>query len=73
MILLESHLNKFKLNQIIINDHFWSPRLESIKNTTIPYIFDCFEQCGAFENFDNVTKGHLGKHKGYPFFDGLIF
>ena len=73
MILMESHLNKFKLNQIIINDHFWSPRLDSIKNTTIPYIFDCFEQCGAFENFDNVTKGHLGKHKGYPFFDGLIF
>jgi len=37
---------------VSIADHFWMPRLETVKRTTIPYAFDQCEQTGRIKNFE---------------------
>lgn len=61
------------LQQVQINDTFWAPKIASLRTVTVNDVFDKFERDGAFTNFDRVTQGLSGGHRGSPWFDGLIY
>ena len=62
-------------DHVRIDDSFWTHRLNTLKQVTVPHVFDKFEDNdgGAFNNFDRVAQGEKGGHKGSPWFDGLIY
>lgn len=75
-----------EVDQVKINDPFWSPKLELWSTVTATDVLDKFEgkhkhdiesqeENNAFRNFDLVAKGErgIGKHAGFPWFDGLIY
>ncbi|MBK9012589.1 MAG: hypothetical protein IPM82_00025 [Saprospiraceae bacterium] len=35
-----------------ITDHFWAPRLETVRTVTLPYTFQQCEETGRVKNFD---------------------
>jgi DUF1680 family protein len=76
----ESELSLHKLTpvpieQVFIEDEFWSPKREVWQKVTIRDLFTKFEnyETGTFNNFDRVRAGELGKHAGDPWWDGLIY
>ena len=63
------------IQQVTIDDEFWSPKLKVWCEVTIPDCFTKFEsdRGGAFNNFDRVRDGKLGGHAGPEWCDGLIY
>ena len=61
------------IQQVVIDDEFWSPKLEAWRQVTISDCFDKFEKDGALENFDKIRDGKGGEHGGPPWYDGLIY
>ncbi len=61
------------LQNVEVTDGFWQPRLKTLRTTTINDVFDKFERDGAFANFDRVAQGLTGGHRGFPWFDGLVY
>lgn len=67
-------LSPVPIPQVVIQDEFWSPKLEVWRNVTIPDCLDKFEKDGALTNFDKVRDGAVGgEHGGPPWYDGLIY
>ncbi len=75
-----------EVNQVKINDSFWSPKLTLWSTVTVTDVLDkfegkqthnagCPEEHDAFHNFDLVARGErgIGKHAGFPWFDGLVY
>src|SRR5712691_5335209 len=63
------------IDQVVIDDEFWSPKRKTWQEVTIR---DCFRKVendrgGALNNFDKVRDGQLGGHAGDPWMDGLIY
>jgi DUF1680 family protein len=63
------------IQQVTIEDEFWSPRLKVWQEVTIPDCFTKFEndRGGAINNFDRVAGGKMGNHAGPEWYDGLIY
>lgn len=61
------------LDRVTLEDGFWSPKYTLMRIVTVHDVFDKFERDGAFANFDRVAQGLRGGHKGFPWFDGLIY
>jgi DUF1680 family protein len=61
------------IQQVGVQDDFWSPKLKVWREVTIPDCFDKFEKDGALANFDQIRDGAAGKHAGPPWYDGLIY
>jgi DUF1680 family protein/sugar phosphate isomerase/epimerase/lysophospholipase L1-like esterase len=62
------------LQQVALDDPFWSPRYKIWREVTIPDVLDKFEKGGAVDNFDHVAKGDDAKtHRGPSFSDGLLY
>ena len=62
------------LQNVTVQDAFWSPKRQLWRTTTINDCFDKFEKGGALTNFDRVRGGtHAGKHRGEPWYDGLVY
>ncbi|RYD49515.1 MAG: hypothetical protein EOP85_01480, partial [Verrucomicrobiaceae bacterium] len=61
------------IQDVTINDGFWSPKIGLWSSVTINDTFDKFEQYGGFTNFDRVAQGLTGNHAGEPWWDGLIY
>lgn len=63
------------IQQVAIEDEFWSPKRDVWQKTTIRDLFTKFEnyQTGTFNNFDRVRNGEKGNHAGDPWWDGLIY
>ena len=64
--------------QVTIEDSFWTPQMEKIRNVTLWDIIDKFENDygeGVMKNFDDVAKGlkNTGHHVGPQWYDGLIY
>jgi len=60
-------------SDVKIHDQFWSPRLESHKNVTLPVCIDQIEnQTGRIRNFENAAKGR-GEHSGIFFDDSDVY
>jgi DUF1680 family protein len=69
----ELPLEQIPIQQVQINDSFWSPKLRVWRDVTIEDCFAKFEKDGAISNFDRVASGRGGDHGGPPWYDGLIY
>ncbi|HEX4285488.1 MAG TPA: beta-L-arabinofuranosidase domain-containing protein [Terracidiphilus sp.] len=63
------------IEQVQIDDEFWSPKRKVWQETTIRDCFTKFEnyKTGTFNNFDRVRAGEHGNHAGDPWWDGLVY
>ena len=66
-------LTPVPIQQVVIDDEFWSPKFKVWHQVTISDCFDKFEKDGALENFDKIRDGQGGEHGGPPWYDGLIY
>ena len=66
-------LTPVPIQQVAIEDDFWSPKLKAWQEVTIPDCFAKFEKDGALANFDEVRDGSGGEHGGPPWYDGLVY
>ena len=76
-------LHSTSINNVKVNDSFWSPKFRTWNDVTINDVLKKFEgkhtndpeHHNAFCNFDKVAKGDRGTkgHFGEPWFDGLIY
>lgn len=68
-------LTPVPIQQVAIEDEFWSPKLKVWRDVTIPDCFTKFEndRGGAINNFDRVRDGKTGGHAGPEWYDGLIY
>lgn len=66
-------LSAVPIQQVVVEDDFWSPKLKVWREVTIPDCFAKFEQNGALTNFDRIRDGTGGKHAGPPWHDGLLY
>ena len=66
-------LTAVPIQQVTIEDEFWSPKLKVWREVTIPDCFAKFEKDGALTNFDKIRDGTGGEHGGPPWYDGLIY
>ncbi|MEN6306748.1 MAG: beta-L-arabinofuranosidase domain-containing protein [Anaerohalosphaeraceae bacterium] len=70
----ENHLlHPVSIQSVTIEDAFWSPRLNTWSQVTVPDVLNKFENGGAFRNFDRAAGLLEGKHEGPPWHDGLIY
>ena len=63
------------IQDVAIEDEFWSPKRKVWREVTIRDCFHKFEtdRGGALNNFDKVRAGKTGGHAGDPWMDGLIY
>lgn len=66
-------LTPVPIQQVQIQDKFWSPKFSAWREVTIPDCFAKFEKDGALVNFDKIRDGLGGEHGGPPWYDGLIY
>ena len=55
-----------------IRDSFWTPYLAMIRQKTLPYVLEKFEEIGYVNNFRIVAGLKEGEFSGPPFADGLL-
>ena len=65
--------NRILNGSVNINDAFWSPRLRTFFDVTLPDTFDKFEKDGTLDNFRDVVAGKRNTHRACPWHDGLLF
>lgn len=51
-------MNAVPFTRVVIDDQFWSPRQETNRNVTIPYVQSMSEKTGRFDSFQ-LTKADL--------------
>jgi len=56
-----------------ITDRFWTPRLRTNQNVTIPYAFWKCEETGRISNFEKAAGLIEGKHEGFYFNDSDLY
>ncbi|HET6250770.1 MAG TPA: beta-L-arabinofuranosidase domain-containing protein [Tepidisphaeraceae bacterium] len=68
-------LSAVPIQQLKIDDGFWSPKLKLWREVMIGDCFTKFEndRGGALNNFDRVRDGKSGGHAGPPWYDGLVY
>jgi len=60
-------------NAVRVNDNFWTPRLETNRNVTLPYAFEKCEETGRIRNFEKAAGLMDGKHEGIYFNDSDVY
>lgn len=67
------HIHPVSFTEVSVKDAFWSPRMETNQNITIPYTFQQCENTHRIDNF--VIAGGLkkGYHRGYRFNDSDVY
>ena len=58
---------------VSIQDDFWSPRIETNQNVTIPYDFHKCEETGRIDNFVKAAGQMEGPHIGLHFNDSDVY
>jgi len=68
-------LRPVPIQQVVIDDAFWTPKRAVWQTVTIRDALTKFENdhSGAFNNFDRVRDGLRGGHAGPPWYDGLLY
>ena len=61
-----------QLSEVTMQDSFWTPYVDGIRDIMIPYCFEKFQEIGYLQNFKNVADRDSAKHIGPPFSDGLV-
>ncbi|MBE7025237.1 MAG: hypothetical protein E7408_04185 [Ruminococcaceae bacterium] len=61
-----------EVSEVSLNDSFWTPYVNGIRDVMIPYCFDKFEETGYIQNFKSTAQKDGKKHVGPTFSDGLF-
>ncbi|RYG23447.1 glycoside hydrolase family 127 protein, partial [bacterium] len=72
----ESHaLTPVPIENVVIDDAFWTPKRDVWRSVTLWDCFRKFEEqgSGVMNNFDRVRDGLTGGNAGFPWHDGLIY
>ncbi|HQK94778.1 MAG TPA: glycoside hydrolase family 127 protein [Armatimonadota bacterium] len=67
------NLDAVPIQQVTLNDPFWSPKMDVWRRVTLIDCFNKLEANGALANFDLVARGEAGEHGGPPWYDGLLY
>ncbi|MCF7709088.1 MAG: glycoside hydrolase family 127 protein [Verrucomicrobia bacterium] len=72
---LESDYNvkPVPFNKVNVGDAFWTPRLETNRQVTIPYAFQKCEETDRISNFEKAAGLFEGEHKGIYFNDSDVY
>lgn len=70
---MESKVVRPSVQNVKINDKFWSPYLHMIRCKFLSETFDKLENNHYFDGFTQVVEGIKGEHPYQPFSDGLVF
>src|SRR4030066_1235397 len=60
-------------SMVTVQDNFWTPRLETSRNVTIPYAFTMCEETGRIRNYEKAAGLRQGKHEGILFDDSDVY
>jgi hypothetical protein len=60
-------------SKVRVNDDFWTPRLRTNQNVTIPYAFRKCEETGRIRNFEKAAGLLRGEHEGIYFNDSDVY
>ena len=64
-----------QVREVAVNDEFFTPYLDMIRNVTVPYMFYKFEEKGWIANYknhlDTIKNGTKHGHREVPFSTGL--
>lgn len=60
------------IRAVVIKDRFWTPYLNQVRDTMLPYTFRKFEETGYLANFISVAQKDGAAHIGPSFSDGLV-
>ncbi len=71
---MDYHYQDVPFTHVHFNDHFWAPRIETIRTVTVPFAFAKCEETGRIDNFAIAAKLMEGKFRTvYPFDDSDVF
>lgn len=62
-----------EVSEVKLNDSFWTPYTEGIRDVMIPHCFNKFSEDGTIQNFISTAKKDGQKHISNSFSDGLFF
>ena len=60
-------------SKVHVEDAFWTPRLQTNHDVTIPYAFEKCEETGRIRNFEKAAGLLDGKHEGIYFNDSDVY
>ncbi|MHA1600681.1 MAG: beta-L-arabinofuranosidase domain-containing protein, partial [Alphaproteobacteria bacterium] len=60
-------------NAVRVRDNFWTPRLETNRQVTLPYAFEKCEETGRIRNFEKAAGLMDGRHEGIYFNDSDVY
>ncbi|MCH7871779.1 MAG: glycoside hydrolase family 127 protein, partial [Planctomycetes bacterium] len=66
-------LSPVPFTDVRIKSEFWSPRLETNRGTTVPFVFEQCEKTGRISNFAKAGGLEQGEHEGYFFNDSDVY
>ena len=69
----QHRLSAVPIQQVVVEDEFWSPKFKVWRQVTVGDCFAKFEKDGALTNFDKIRDGAGGEHGGPQWYDGLIY
>ena len=67
------HYTAVPFTAVTVDDHFWSPRIETNRRVTIPYDFQKCEETGRITNFTKAAGWMEGDHEGIFYNDSDVF
>ena len=71
--LRSSRIREIPLKQIVIDDKFWSPRLEVNRTKTLDHVYQELEATGCIRNFDIAAKKVTGNFGGPWWADSDVY
>lgn len=66
-------LQAVPFTSVQLDDPFWSPRLQTVREKTLWHNFRLCEDTGRLANFDKAAGVKEGKHEGYLFDDSDVY
>lgn len=67
------HVTPVPFSHVHVTDSFWTPRLDTNRNVTIPYAFEQCEKTDRISNFEKAAGLKAGKHEGACFNDSDVY
>ncbi|MFB6296339.1 MAG: glycoside hydrolase family 127 protein [Halobacteriales archaeon] len=68
----DTRLEPVDLEDATIDDEFWTPRIETVRETTIDFVYDRLVESGRIENF-RVAAGADGEFSGRFYNDSDVY
>lgn len=72
-LMRDYHIKPVTFNQVQIEDKFWSPRLDTNRQVTIPYAFEKCEETDRISNFEKAAGLRPGPFEGTHFNDSDVY